>query len=655
MPRALVCLAVFAALAAPSAASAATIVVDTTEDTAVSTKCTLRAAIEASNTDAAKAGCTAGAGLDRIEFALPSASTITLTSELPEVEADVDVVGPGAGALTISGDHSFQVLLIKDVNSVSISGLTIADGQSTIGIAGGIFNEAVELELIGVTVRGNEAVETSPDALNPSAEAGGIANNGGLKLVDSSVVENVARAVGGSTSSNAVGGGIANQTGSSRLILERSTVRGNLAVATDATTDSVAIGGGIHNAGEMTLVQSTVSGNTATASGAASNTAAGGGINDVNDPTNVRVEIERSTIVGNTASAAAVVSSENGGGLTAFGSFEISASTIAGNAAADGANLFAATPVSIRNTIVARPLGGGISCLGTAPASLGFNLDEGNSCGFGEAGDQHDVDPLLAPALAANGGPTETLALLRGSPAIDRGLAAAGEAADQRGSKRPLDIPSVPNANGSDGTDVGAFEVQVPRATIVGGPADGATITDPVVSFEFVADEPDATFLCTFEDMAMFPCSSPYKPVRLRNGTYTFSVSAVGPAGYAQEPPTSRTFVVELREPRVEPPRDTLPPHVLKPVPAPRARVLGLPARTSKRRLAIRFSSDQAGSTFACRLDRRKWRACRSPFRTPRLALGKHTFRLKATGPTGVANPNPVVRSFRVIPPPGRG
>jgi hypothetical protein len=70
------------------------------------------------------------------------------------------------------------------------------------------------------------------------------------------------------------------------------------------------------------------------------------------------------------------------------------------------------------------------------------------------------VDPLLGP-LANNGGPTQTEALLAGSPAIDKG---------------PNPLPTFPlNANDQRGSgfarvvgpavDIGAFEVQPPPPT----------------------------------------------------------------------------------------------------------------------------------------------------------------------------------------------
>jgi hypothetical protein len=68
------------------------------------------------------------------------------------------------------------------------------------------------------------------------------------------------------------------------------------------------------------------------------------------------------------------------------------------------------------------------------------------------------ADPLLGP-LQDNGGPTQTMALLPGSPAIDGG-SSFGLSTDQRGDPRPVDFSGIPNAAGGDGADIGAFEVR---------------------------------------------------------------------------------------------------------------------------------------------------------------------------------------------------
>ncbi len=104
--------------------------------------------------------------------------------------------------------------------------------------------------------------------------------------------------------------------------------------------------------------------------------------------------------------------------------------------------------VRIGNTIVAGGSGppGTENCAGellAPPVSLGFNIDSLDQCGFKAPGDRVNTDPLLGP-LAANGGPTETMAPALGSPAIDQG-AAFGLSADQRGVVRPIDFPTIPN------------------------------------------------------------------------------------------------------------------------------------------------------------------------------------------------------------------
>jgi len=71
----------------------------------------------------------------------------------------------------------------------------------------------------------------------------------------------------------------------------------------------------------------------------------------------------------------------------------------------------------------------------------------------------------MLAALADNTGPTETMALMPGSPAIDAGVA-SGAMFDQRGLARTFDDPTVTNVSGSDGTDIGAFELQ-PLCTIM--------------------------------------------------------------------------------------------------------------------------------------------------------------------------------------------
>jgi hypothetical protein len=86
--------------------------------------------------------------------------------------------------------------------------------------------------------------------------------------------------------------------------------------------------------------------------------------------------------------------------------------------------------------------------------SLGHNLVGNTQDGSGfDATDLLNVDPLLGP-LQDNGGPTFTMALLPGSPAIDAGDNTDAPDWDQRG-------PGYPRITAEDPViDIGAFEVQ---------------------------------------------------------------------------------------------------------------------------------------------------------------------------------------------------
>lgn len=125
--------------------------------------------------------------------------------------------------------------------------------------------------------------------------------------------------------------------------------------------------------------------------------------------------------------------------------------------------------------------------------------------GFTGTGDQTGANPMLAP-LADNGGPTQTMEPLPGSPALDAGVA-AGAMFDQRGMPRTVDDPSVANAPTSDGTDIGAFEAEVP--CILSCPADITVPNDPgecgaVVNYTVTADPGCGTVTCDYPSGSFF-------------------------------------------------------------------------------------------------------------------------------------------------------
>ena len=208
------------------------------------------------------------------------------------------------------------------------------------------------------------------------------------------------------------------------------------------------------------MSNSTVSGNSATVG-------PGGGI--VCADTAV-MKIKNSTISNNRADTT------NGGGIRVHGDLELTNSTIYKNestlGSGGGVYLFGGS-VTMDNSIIANNNidGDCAKNLGIFD-SRGHNIDSGGTCNLTGTGDLPNTDPLLG-ALANNGGPTMTHALLPGSPAIDNGTLVM--ATDQRGVTRPQ----------GNGYDIGAFEGFAPAEILT--PAPGSTLTGSSATFTWNA------------------------------------------------------------------------------------------------------------------------------------------------------------------------
>jgi hypothetical protein len=83
---------------------------------------------------------------------------------------------------------------------------------------------------------------------------------------------------------------------------------------------------------------------------------------------------------------------------------------------------------------------------------------------------------------------------------------------------------------------------------------------------------------------------------------------------------------------------------------APQTRLTGKPRKAGRGRTpTFRFNSSEAGSTFQCKVDRKPFRDCRSPFTVKRLSLGDHVFRVRARDAGGRIDPSPATFRFRVV------
>src|SRR4051794_31313540 len=94
---------------------------------------------------------------DQIVFA-KSVHAITLTSGELVINKSLDIEGPGANKLTVSGNNTSRVFDIQGGATATIAGLTIANGRVVDDAGGGIENEAgATLNLVSDVVANNTA------------------------------------------------------------------------------------------------------------------------------------------------------------------------------------------------------------------------------------------------------------------------------------------------------------------------------------------------------------------------------------------------------------------------------------------------------------------------------------------------------------------
>ncbi|WP_412062190.1 choice-of-anchor Q domain-containing protein [Rubrivirga sp. IMCC45206] len=394
------------------------------------------------------------------------------------------------GAFWVGGSASLTL------ESMDVTG-NFADGPASDQGGGGIYVDGAELFATGVTIADNRA----PGA---SGSGGGLFVNGGsASISDATISDNRAARAGGGietlgqatvtlTDGTALTGNVAgtapgnggglHMTGDGFVSLDGTTVSGNRAANE---------GGGLwaSSTGAMDVLRTEVTDNRAPRGGGLFQQA----VTETPPPEGSTVQKTRGRSADAQATSGVLIGAFvgeslvyanhalRGGGLFADGPATVSNSTVAGNEArfgggvysdeavvsllsatvarntarTSGGGLFNTDPnnggdrfVTLQNTIVAENTAGfqgpdlqgrygsdDHNVISTAPSAAAFPA---------QANDQLSTDPLLE-MLADNGGPTRTLALGAGSPAIDAGATAL--TIDQRGE---------PRDDGSD--DVGAFE-----------------------------------------------------------------------------------------------------------------------------------------------------------------------------------------------------
>jgi hypothetical protein len=386
-----------------------------------------------------KAISDAAAG-DTIDFAVPSGEFINLTAGQLLIAKNVTIVGPGARNLTITGNNASGIFEVSKDVTMKLSGLTLSGGFAT--------------------TRGSFEVKLG----------GAIYNLGNLTITACRITGNRASSSFSTGFGDAHGAGIYNG-GRGTLTMRDSEISSNVC---DAQTSS---GAGLYNNGLANLTNCTVSNNQLLVTGNNFGRASGAGIFNTGGST---------------------------GGVPDFGTLNLVNCTINNNyfptsadpnAAGAGGGIFNSSTVNLRNTIVAQNRGTtdgpdlydnsssdftsqGHNLIGIIDNSgAGWITDPNNpNHDYTGTAAQPLVPGLVDPgsgtfAPVNNGGPTDTVALLPTSPAVDKGDdvvlgAPYNLTTDQRGPGFSRKLAAH--------TDIGAFELDEPQV----GPDFVVTNTD---------------------------------------------------------------------------------------------------------------------------------------------------------------------------------
>lgn len=394
----------------------------------------------------------AAAAGDTIDFSVTGTIQLSTTGAII-INKDLTITGPGQGNLTVSGRRflsgTFFSIFRIGSGLVSLSGLTLSNGDGTQGT--GNFQNGGAIDITGGTVM--VTASTFSNNIASSGTGGAIRLAGGSLTVAGSTfsangpfvgyggaigVSNASLTVAGCTFSGNTadqeGGAIHLTGGGSSLTVTDTTLSGN----------SAGYGGAIlQYGGTSTIKHSTISGNHANTQfdGTMFRLGSGGGILHGGGV----MTLTNCTISGNSANGPGV---EGGGGIFTYSVLTVANSTLTLNSSArkGGGILVQGNNVpTLDNTIVANNTSGD-----TGPDIFG-SVASSAYCVIGQ-------DPKLGP-LANNGGPTQTHALLPGSPALDAGdpnFDATALPYDQRGPG----FPRIRNGR----LCIGAYESEVPQS-----------------------------------------------------------------------------------------------------------------------------------------------------------------------------------------------
>ena len=434
---------------------------------------------------------------------ISSNGTLTLT----DVVVTGNLTGNGGPGGSSTGGWGGSGAGIWAAGTLTLTNVTVSNNTTGNGVTGNfggsggrggaIFFNSGTLTITNSTISGNTTGNGAAGIAGGASgggggDGGGILMNGGTLTMTNVVVtgNNTGDANFGGT--GGLGGGLMTMPGINSTITNVTFSNNTTGDGGGGVTGQGGRGGAVANFGIMTLKSCTLSGNSTGTAGASGGDSGGtgGGLYNV-----ASAKVINTTISGNSTHGF----NAPGGGIYQIGSsLTVINSTITGNSSISqtGNGIYQSTISSgvcfIQNSIVAQNIGGpdtfgtfsssGPNLIGNADDSTGFNASDlkGTTAA--------PLNAMLGP-LATNGGPTQTHALLAGSPALDAGdnvraIDADNNAltTDQRGTGR---IADSEDAGTTATVDLGAYEFHQTLDEI----SDKTINEDTTLSFVFAVGD----------------------------------------------------------------------------------------------------------------------------------------------------------------------
>ena len=180
---------------------------------------------------------------------------------------------------------------------------------------------------------------------------------------------------------------------------------------------------------------------------------------------------------------------------------------------------------------------------------------------------------------------------------------------------RAIDLSG--NVDASPASRSFTVDTTAPDTRLASGPS--GFVRTRRATFNFSSPEASAVFECKLDAAAWAACSSPKSYTGLSDRTHTFNVRAKDQVGNVDASPAKRSFTVDTRAPQTK-----IAKHPKKIVRTVKAMV----------KVSFTFTSSEKSSRFSCKLDKKKWKSCRSRT-TYKVKSGKHTVHVRATDRAG--------------------